>query len=67
MTSEQDRRLMQRSEVADRLHLTIEDVDTLVSTDQLTELRICGRDLIDSWDVDRLIDSYKTNARRRVQ
>jgi hypothetical protein len=61
------RRLLHRTDVAGLLQLTSTDVDTLVNTGQLTEVRICGRNLIDSRDVDRLIETYKTTAKRRKQ
>jgi hypothetical protein len=59
------RRLMPRDEAAQMLHLTDEDIQWLVDTKQLPEIRLRGRKLFDSRDLDQLIDTYKTLVTRR--
>lgn len=62
-----ERRLMDRNEVIATLQLPEADVQWLIDTQQLTEIRLRGHQRFDSKDVYSLIDSYKTTSKRRVQ
>ena len=60
------RHLLELREVAGLLGLEVKDVEWLVATGQLTEVRVCGKRRFDSKDVDELIEMYKrVQARRR--
>jgi hypothetical protein len=61
----QERRLLVRDEVAALLQLDDANLQELINTRQLTEIRICGKQRFDSRDVVRLIDSYKKTQSRR--
>jgi hypothetical protein len=61
------RRLLQRGEVTALLQLPDPDIQWLIDTRQLLELRIRGKERFDSKDVIQLIESYKITASRRVQ
>jgi hypothetical protein len=61
----QERRLLQREEVATLLQLDDADLQELIDTRQLTEIRIRGQERYDSADVYGLIDSYKKTQSRR--
>jgi hypothetical protein len=60
-----ERRLLQREEVADLLQLSDADLQELINTRQLAEIRIRGQARFDSADVYGLIDSYKRTQSRR--
>jgi hypothetical protein len=57
-------RLLKRSEVVDRLCLSDDAIQELIDTRQLTLLRICGQERIDSRDVEGLIEAYRRTAKR---
>ncbi len=61
----QERRLLRRGEVAALLQLEDADLQELVNTRQLAEIRIRGQERFDSSDVYRLVDSYKRTQSRR--
>ena len=61
------RRLLVREEVIAMLQLPIENVQQLIDTRQILPLRITGEERFDSIDLDRLIETYKTTASRRIQ
>lgn len=67
MQTQQERRLLDRSEVLSVLDLPDGDVQQLVDTHQLVPIRICGQERFDSKDLFQLIDSYKATASRRIQ
>ena len=54
-----ERRLLQREQVAALLQLDGEDLQWLIDTRQLLELRIRGHVRFDSKDINQLIDSYR--------
>ena len=58
------RKLLQIEEVAELLHLDVEQLRWLINTDQIQPIRICGQDRFDSDDIYRLIDTYKTTQAR---
>jgi hypothetical protein len=60
-----ERRLLTKDEVAALLQLEDVDLQELVDTRQLTEIRVRGKGRFDSLDVYRLIDSYKRTQSRR--
>jgi hypothetical protein len=62
----QERRLLTRDEVAALLQLDDADLQELINTRQLTEIRIRGKARFDSSDVYRLVDSYKRTQSRRL-
>ncbi|MDG7000165.1 MAG: hypothetical protein JRN15_13750 [Nitrososphaerota archaeon] len=62
-----ERRLYQPEELPGLLQLTPSQVDQLIRTGQLRQIRICGEDRIDSHEVDELIDAYKITSSRRIQ
>ena len=66
MTQSTGRRLLQREEVAHLLQLDDADLQELIDTRQLTEIRIRGQARFDSADVYGLIDSYKRTQSRRA-
>jgi hypothetical protein len=61
------RQLLQRDQVAALLQIPTEDLEWLISTRQLLEIRIRGHERFDSKDVFELIDTYKTTSSRRIQ
>jgi hypothetical protein len=67
MTEIQERRLLQREQVAALLQLCDEDIEWLVRTRQLVEIRVRSQQRFDSKDVFQLIDSYKSTSARRCQ
>jgi hypothetical protein len=67
MNPSPDRRLLQRSDLPALLQLTLEQIDWLVSTRQITPLRICGQLRFDSRDVNELIETYKQTSTRKIQ
>ena len=62
-----ERRLLIRAEVLWLLHLTDEQVQFLINTQQLVPMRIAGEERFDSREIDRLIGSYMATARRRAE
>jgi hypothetical protein len=60
-----ERRLLQREEVAALLQLDEADLQELIDTRQVTEIRIGGKARFDSAEVYGLIDSYRRTASRR--
>ncbi len=67
MSVQQHRRLLVRDEVIAMLQLTNDNVQQLINTRQILPLRITGEERFDSVDLDRLIETYKTTASRRIQ
>ena len=67
MDTVQHRQLLQRDEVAALLQLPPEDLEWLINTRQLIEIRIRGHERFDSKDVFELIEAYKTTSSRRIQ
>ena len=67
MQIETQRRLLVRDDVLAILQLSDEQLQQLINTRQLQQLRIAGQDRFDSLDVSNLIDAYKTTASRRPQ
>lgn len=63
----QERRLLKRQQVGTLLQLEDDDVQWLIDTRQIVELRIRGKERFDSKDVSQLIESYKITASRRIQ
>ncbi len=61
-----DRRLLQREEVAELHQIDDADLQELIDTRQLTEIRIRGKESFDSADVYGLIDSYRRTSSRRT-
>jgi hypothetical protein len=60
------RRLLTRDQVIEILGLNDDAVQQLIDTRQLTPIRICGEERVDSLDVDGLINTYKRTAKRHV-
>jgi len=61
-----ERKLLQRDQVVSLLQIPDEDLQWLIDTRQLLELRIRGHIRFDSRDIYQLIDSYKiTQARHQ--
>ena len=60
MCESTERRLLQRDQVAALLQIPDEDLQWLIETRQLLELRIRSHIRFDSRDVSQLIDSYRT-------
>jgi hypothetical protein len=67
MNATQDRKLLQRDEVVALLQIPVEDLEWLINTRQLLEVRIRGHERFDSKDVFELIDAYKATSSRRIQ
>lgn len=65
--SRNHRRLLTRDEVLWLLHLVDDQVQFLIDTRQLTVFKIAGEERFDSSDIGRLIDSYKSTAKRRAK
>lgn len=61
------RRLHSREEVGMLLQLNEEQVQFLISTRQITRIRIAGEERIDSRDVEQLIEAYKATAKRKAK
>ena len=61
------RRLRSRQEIEFLLRLNTDQVQLLVDTRQITPIRITGEERFDSRDIDRLIETYKATAQRRMQ
>jgi hypothetical protein len=61
-----ERKLLHREQVVSLLQLEDEDLQWLIDTRQLLELRIRGHVRFDSRDIYQLIDSYKTIQERHV-
>ena len=66
MHSSPERRLLVRDEILSLLQLSDEEVQQLVTTHQLTPIRIAGHERFDLKDVYQLIDAYKRTAERRA-
>jgi len=62
----EERRLLRKDEVGGLLQLDDADLDELINTRQLLEIRIGGKARFDSSDVYRLVDSYKRTQSRRL-
>jgi hypothetical protein len=67
MYASQDRKLLQQGEVAALMQIPAEDIEWLINTRQLHEIRIRGNVRFDSKDVFELIDAYKITSSRRIQ
>ncbi len=65
--STRQRRLLQRHEVGALLQLPDPDIQWLIDTRQLMDLRIRGKERFDSRDIEHLIEAYKMTAKRRIQ
>jgi len=65
MCESHERRLLQRDQVAALLQIPDEDLQWLIETRQLLEIRIRGHIRYDSRSVSQLIDSYATIQERR--
>lgn len=61
-----NRRLLSRHEIEILLHLEVDQLQFLINTHQIIPIRIAGQERYDSRDIDRLIESYKATARRRL-
>ncbi|MGC2635844.1 MAG: hypothetical protein WA294_01610 [Acidobacteriaceae bacterium] len=61
------RRLHSREDLLMLLNLNDEQVQFLTNTRQITAIRIAGEERYDSRDIDRLIESYKATAQRRIR
>ena len=61
-----ERRLLLRGDVQSLLQLSEDQVQLLISTRQITMIRIQGEDRFDSRDLDLLIETYKKTAQRRA-
>jgi hypothetical protein len=61
-----ERKLLHMEQVVSLLQLEDEDLQWLIDTRQLLELRIRGHVRFDSRDIYQLIDSYKTIQERHV-
>jgi hypothetical protein len=57
--------LLDRDQACATLSCEPQDLDWLVRTGQLSELRVCGKPVFASDDVQRLIDVYKRIQGRR--
>lgn len=64
---QKNRRLLRKEEVVALLQLPEADLQWLISTGQLLELRICGHRRFDSKDVLELVETYKQIQRRRKE
>lgn len=64
---QKNRRLLRRDEVITLLQLPETDIEWLVSTGQLLELRIRGHRRFDSKDVLELVETYKQIQKRRKE
>lgn len=60
------RHLLTPREVEIQLALNNDQVQHLISTRQITRIRIAGEDRFDSREIDALIDDYRTTAARRT-
>ena len=67
MESQPGRRLYLPEELPGLLQLTQEQVDRLIRTGQLCQIRICGENRIDSREVDQLIGTYGQIAKRKKE
>lgn len=65
MSQDNERRLLQREQVAALLQIPEDDLEWLISTRQLLEIRIRGHMRFDSKDVYQLIETYKITSERR--
>ena len=61
------RRLLRREEVLSLLQLEDSDLQQLIDTRQITDLRIRGHQRFDSLEIWRFIDAYKIVSNRRTQ
>jgi hypothetical protein len=61
-----ERKLLLRDQVATLLQIPDEDVQWLIDTRQLLELRIRGHIRFDSKDLHQLLDSYKITQGRHI-
>ncbi|MFZ0633396.1 MAG: hypothetical protein WA399_18345 [Acidobacteriaceae bacterium] len=66
ITHTSHRRLLLRKEVELVLGLGEDQVRFLINTRQITAIRIAGEERYDSRDIERLIESYKATAQRRM-
>ncbi len=60
-----ERRLLTRTEVAAVLQLANDQIQWLVSTEQIRPIRICNEERFDSRDVFQLVEAYKTTQGRK--
>jgi hypothetical protein len=65
MSTHQNRRLLQRSDLVTSLQLSAENIDWLVGTRQLRPLFICGEERYDVREVDLLIATYRQISERK--
>jgi hypothetical protein len=67
MESLAPRRLLQRDQAVAILSVNESDLQWLIDTRQLAEIRLRGHQLFDSRDIDQLIDTYKNLISRRKE
>lgn len=67
MNPQTERRLYQPGELPALLQLTTEQVNGLIHTGQLCQIRICGEERVDSHEVDEMIETYRQIAERKNQ
>ena len=66
MCHHSDRRLCDADEVSHLLHLTADQLGSLVRTGQLVHVHICGQVLFDFHDLDDLVETYKRVSARKI-
>jgi hypothetical protein len=62
---EQDRRLLLKTDLIERLQLPEPKVQWLIDTHQIRALLLCGEERFDSHELDRLIETYRQIAERK--
>jgi hypothetical protein len=67
MAIQHARRLYAGADLPALLQLSAEQIDRLVKTGQLRQIRICGEVRFDSRDLDALIQAYKSIAQRKEE
>lgn len=65
MSTGTDRRLLDREQVVDLLHIPDADLQVLIDTNQVLEIVIRSHKRYDSADVFALVDTYRQLAQRR--
>lgn len=66
MNLQQERRLLIRTEMLNLLQLSEAQLQQLIDTRQVLPIRITREERFDSKELNKLIDSYKRTAERRV-
>jgi hypothetical protein len=59
--------LLKKHNLTNVLCLGPEQVDYLINTRQILPIRIAGEELFDRRDLERLVDTYKATAARRLK